>query len=147
MKIILILIIVLIGYWGAKYYVPLKPLLSLYGFIAIAPIIMIVVRKYLFQSFLMYFIFVLFQRLWRFRIPVIPDMPPDRIVWLLVCLFLCADLALNKRKIVSGSKAIEAWMFIFCVYALFSGILSGGLYAEGHGLTLVFLLKGYQTFL
>lgn len=143
MKIILILIIVLIGYWGTKNYVPLKPLLSIFGFMAIAPIIAIVVRKYLFQSVLVYFIFVLFERLWRFRIPLIPDMPPQRIIWLIVVLFLLADLALKKRRILPGSKSIELWMFIFCIYILITGVLTGSVYVEGQGLQLVFLLKGY----
>ena len=143
MKVILLITIVLLSIWAAYNFIHPTLLLTLYAFIVIAPLLVIFIKKNLFNGLLLWFVLVLFKEFGRIRIPLLPDFPPERIVWLLLFLLFFTEVAFKQRRLVQGGLKIEIAMVLLCVYILFSMIVTGTIYKEGHGLFISTFLSSY----
>ncbi len=122
--------------------IPPIPLLTVYGLLAIAPLILIILKKDLVNGLLLWFFLVLFG-FGTLPLPMLPDISPDRMIWLALFLIFFSEIALKQRKILSGDMKIEIAMILLCVYILFSMIIAGTIYKEGHGIALNTFLSGY----
>jgi len=143
LKIIFLVLVILISIVAFDKNIPPIQLLSLYAFLVIFPLILLYLRKNLINGLLLWFILVMFWRLWTVNIPLIPDLPPQRIVWLAISFFFLTDVAFKKRKLVAGGIKIEIVMLLLCLYTLCSGFIAGTLYIEGQGLQLRPLLTAF----
>lgn len=143
MKAIFLIIIVLLGIWAFRVGIPPGPYLVLLVFLAALPLVLIFLKKNLVNALLLWFLAVLFAEFGVIALPLLPDLPPHRILWISIFLIFLSELALKQRKIISGIIKIEIAMLILCVYIIFSMIVAGTIYKEGHGLVLNTFLSAY----
>ncbi|MBI4686483.1 MAG: O-antigen ligase family protein [Nitrospirae bacterium] len=144
MKALVLLFIVFISVIGTYIGIPPIPLITLYAILLLFPLIFFVLRKNLLNGLLLWFIFTLFARLWWWNLPLIPDMPPQRIMWVCIFFVFFLDVGIGRRKLTIGKEEIV--MLLFCAYALFSGIVAGSVYIKGQGLVLSTLLNYFIPF-
>ncbi len=142
MKAIFLIIIILLSIWAIRVGIPPGPYLVLLAFLAIFPLVLIFLKKNLVNALLLWFPAILF-RFGNIPLPLLPDLPPHRILWLSIFLFFLAELALKQRKIIYGITKIEIAMLVLCVYIVFSMIFAGTIYKEGQGLFINTFLSGY----
>lgn len=123
--------------------IPPVPILVLYLMVAIAPLLILLIKKDLVNSMLLWFFLLLFEKFGVVSIPLIPDISPQRIIWTLIFLFFFFEILVQKRKIIPGSKKVEIAMLLFSMLVIFSMINAGTYFQAGRGLTLSIFLSGY----
>ena len=143
MKIIFLGLIIFISI--AAFYGIISPtsLIATYGILAILPLVLLYIRKNLFNTLFVLIFLSAIQGIGLIRIPVLPDIAPYRILLIVLLLFFVSELIMHKRKIIGGIKKVEIAMILLCVYILFSMIFAGTGYVKGKGLFLTFLLNAY----
>jgi len=118
-------------------------LLILYGFLAIFPLMVILIKKNLFNGLLLWFVFVLFNYFGKISLPKLPDIKPERLVWVSIFGIFLSEIVFKKRKNVLGIGRIEIAMFLLSVLILVSMINAETVYVNERGLALSTLLSGF----
>ncbi|MBI5056335.1 MAG: O-antigen ligase family protein [Nitrospirae bacterium] len=143
-KVVFLTIIILISVWGVYSFISPAALLTFFWFFAIAPIVFVIQRKNLLNSLLLWFVAVLFREGVILSLPVLPDIFPERLIWVSIIFIILTELAFRQRKLVLGNLEIESSMVIFSVYVVASMFVAGTLISEGKGgLKLSTFLSGY----
>lgn len=143
MKKVLIVIIILISFYAIQKRIPPIPLLTLYGFIAITPFLLKFVKNNLFWALLLWFFFSIFKEMGKIPLPMLPDISPERLIWVSMLLFFVTDVAVERKRKMLPVTGIEISMLSLCILIIFSMINAGTIYSEEQGLTVRPLLVGY----
>jgi len=125
-------------------FIGLSPqiLFVIYGVFIAIPFAVILVNRDLFLGLSAWFLLVLFSKVGKITLPLVPDIEPHRLLWILVFLFLLAQIALKKRRMLPITK-IEVAMMLFCLVCLMSMMRAKTLFVAGQGLTIRSFLEGY----
>lgn len=139
----LVIIIVMISIYAIYHPMSLEVLIIIYGFLAISPAVFFLLKKNLFNGLLLWFVFVLFKHFGKIPLPKLPDIRPERLVWISIIGIFLSEIVFKKRKNVLGIGKIEIAMCLLSILILVSMINVGTIYVEEHGLALSTLLNGF----
>jgi O-antigen ligase len=140
-KYILLAIFAIITIFGVH---PTLPLLKSYIVVAVVPIVLLFfLRQDLVDLVLLWFVLLLFKEFGALPLPMLPDIFPYRLVWVLIFGIYLFDLILKKRERILPVTGLEVAMILFTILCLSSMLLAGTLYSREKGLTLSFFLNGY----
>ncbi|MBI5739901.1 MAG: O-antigen ligase family protein [Nitrospirae bacterium] len=142
-KFVLLLTIALLGIFASYNFFAPPLLLILFACIVIAPVLMIISRRYLVDLMWIWLALVVFEYVGKINIPVLPDIEPQRLIWMMAFSTFLLEAGLKQRRINFSDITIEAAMLLFCLYVFFSMMVAGTLYSEKDGLMLKILLTGY----
>jgi len=112
--------VVVINVWGFHISMATETLLRLNMVFAVVPFLIIIILKNdLLNLLILWFVLVLFQEIGKISMPVLPDIFPHRIIFVLMVSLYCIEVVLKKRKIHAFSS-VEVAMMLFCVYCIFN---------------------------
>ncbi len=95
------------------------------------------------NGLLLWFFFAMFTRWGKISLPSLPDISPERLIWVLLVLFLIAETTIERKRKMLPFTGIEIAMLLFVVYIVMSMINAGTLYSSKEGLMVRSLLTGY----
>lgn len=117
--------------------------MALYVVMVVLPLVYYFLKRNLLNALLIWFFLVIFKEMGRIHVPLLPDLSPERIVWLFVFGIFLLQVTFRERKLVGGITNIEFMMLSFCIYIVFSMVIAGTFYIEGQGVLLADFLTGY----
>ena len=140
-KYIVLAIFVIYSFFGVY---PNVPLLKSYLAAAVVPLLLIYfLKRGLEDLLLLWFILLVFKEFGALPLPMLPDIFPYRLVWVLMFGIYLFDLILKRRERILPVTGLEVAMILFTILCLSSMLLAGTLYSTEKGLTLSFFLNGY----
>lgn len=143
MKAIFLIAIVSLGVWASYTGLPTERFFVLCALLTVFPVL-IFLKRNLLAGLILWFLLVMFgEVIGNIQVPLLPDWPPQRILWVSIFFIFLLELALGQRKIAFGITKIEIAMLLLCVYIISSTIISGTFYKEGQGPFLNTFLSAY----
>ena len=98
LKYLLVVGFILVNLFGINKMLGIQQLLNLYLIVAVAPLIaLFFIRRGLVNLLLLWFFLVIFKELGQLRLPLLPDIFPYRLVWILIFAILLLELIYQKR--------------------------------------------------
>ncbi len=123
----------------------MDPLLIVIGYAIVTIIIALVmiINKDLTNGLVIWFLCALFvDGLSKIDLPSLPEVTPERIIWLLLLIIFIAKISLGNIKL-KPITVIE-WLFVvFCILSLISMVKGGTLYNKEKGLVLRNILNAF----
>jgi len=129
-KKILIIGIILISIYATQKNISSGPLILLYSFLAVAPFVMIFLKKSLSRALLLWFFFAMFNKWGKIPLPMLPDISPERFIWVSIILFFIADIAIERKRKMLPLTRVEISMIAYCILIVFSMIMMLTVMAE-----------------
>ena len=118
-------------------------LLILYGFLAVLPVVFIIVKRNLVAGFMLWFLAVLLKDFGKIPLTMLPDLSPERVICFVLLVIVVSEIAMKQRKLVGDNTRIEVAMFLFCMYILLSKFLVGNIFMQQQGIVLSGFLSGF----
>jgi O-antigen ligase len=136
---------VVINIFGINKFIPTISLLKFYFILGLIPLVFIFIARFdlTINLLMLFFFFVLFKELGQLPIPLLPDLFPWRLIWIILFVVLAYELLSRKRKRILPFTDIEIAMVMFSIITILSMISAGTFYQEGKGLTLNYYLNAY----
>lgn len=125
--------------------IPPLTLLLVYIVPPAALLFIVFISKDLTNGLLLWLSALLLFGSWKMiEIPMFPDFPLDRIIWIIIFMVFFVEIAIRRRQLLPITK-IEMMMILFCIVCLISMVKAGTIYKAGHGLVLRNFLNGYAV--
>jgi O-antigen ligase len=144
-KYIFLAIFIILNLFGINKLIPTISLLKFYFILGLIPLVFIFISKFdlTINLLMLFFFFVLFKELGQLPLPLLPDLFPWRLIWIILFVVLAYELLSRKRERLLPVTDIEIAMVMFSVVTILSMLSSGTFYQEGKGFTLNYYLNAY----
>lgn len=141
LKYIILLLFAIASIFGMH---PTIPLLKSYVAIAILPLaVAFMLKRDLIYMLLLYFFFILFTKIGKLPLPMLPDISADRLIWIIIFVTFILEVIFHKRDAILPFTGMEISMVLFSIVCISSMFFAGTFYSEEEGLTLSFFLNAY----